>query len=628
MTYSDFLAGKQRRHGQHGRACTPADVHPFLHDWQREIVTWAVRKGRAALWEDTGMGKTVQQIEWARLSALFTDDGQGRALIVAPLAVCQQTIREAGKLGIYARYLRADDGQPGLMVTNYEMHDRFDPTTLDAVVLDEASILKQSDGKTRTKLIKHFEPVRARLTCTATPAPNDPEELTSQAEFLGVMPRVEMLAAFFVHDDSGWRLKKHAVQPMYQWMTSWAVALRRPSDIGGSDDGYILPPLRIIPETVAMTERPPDGALLWGNDIGGVGGRAAIRKQTLVDRVQRAVELVNESHLQSTSNGFDVKLTECRGSQSTKPTDEPAWKPTPNIEHGTRSSNGEDSAPPKKTGSTCGSTTNVSPKSSSVPPNSKPFTTPSDAHDTQPTPSIASESRPKVGPFLQNKNAILGCGGNSVSEPPSSTLLLNARGADAPYAGQPSETGPDSASPLTTVMTPVGSEGFSAHLVTSELESSAMTPLSFDAQPIISLEPWIIWCGLNAEQDAIAAALGDRAFSVTGSMSPEEKVRLLYAWIDGERPVMISKTSILGMGVNMQHCANIAFVGLSDSWEQYYQAIRRCWRYGQTREVHAHIVLSEVEAPIAENIARKERQTSRMVDGLVAAMRTQWSVNR
>jgi superfamily II DNA helicase RecQ len=167
--------------------------------------------------------------------------------------------------------------------------------------------------------------------------------------------------------------------------------------------------------------------------------------------------------------------------------------------------------------------------------------------------------------------------------------------------------------------------GFSAPRATSVSENSATIPPSFDGRPTTSLEPWIIWCGLNAEQEAIAAALGDRAFSVTGSMSPEEKVRLLYAWIDGERPVMISKTSILGMGVNMQRCANMAFVGLNDSWEQYYQAIRRCWRYGQTRPVNAHVVLSQLEGQIAGNIQRKERQTSRMVDSLVTAMHTEWS---
>jgi hypothetical protein len=177
-SYADFLAAKQRRHGTYGTEISADAVSSALHDWQREGVAWAVRKGRAAFWWSTGLGKTRAQLEWARLSTAGHDE---RGLIVAPLAVCEQTVREATRIGIEAAYVR--DGQrvpeTGLLVTNYEMVEHFDPAMLGAVVLDEASILKQSDGKTRTRLIKHFAPVRSRLACTATPAPNDPEELTN-----------------------------------------------------------------------------------------------------------------------------------------------------------------------------------------------------------------------------------------------------------------------------------------------------------------------------------------------------------------------------------------------------------------------------------------------------------------
>jgi len=146
-----------------------------------EIVCWAVGIGRAAIWADTGLGKTFMQIEWARLVA----PGQV-SLIVAPLAVCHQTVREAAKLGVAITYVRSGDGlTPGIYVTNYEMIAHFDPAEVGAVVLDEASILKQSDGKTRTRLIQQFAQVPFRLACTATPAPNDPEELTNQAEYPG-----------------------------------------------------------------------------------------------------------------------------------------------------------------------------------------------------------------------------------------------------------------------------------------------------------------------------------------------------------------------------------------------------------------------------------------------------------
>ena len=179
---------------------------------------------------------------------------------------------------------------PGVWVTNYELVEHFDPATFDAVVLDESSILKQSDGKTRTRLIHHFADVPYRLACTATPAPNDIEELTNQAEFLGVSTRVNMLSAYFVHDSDGWRLKGHAHVPMFRWMTSWAVALRKPSDIGYDDTGYDLPGLKIESHLLDVDVTPEDQ--LFATDLGGVGGRAAERKATLEARCEKAAALI------------------------------------------------------------------------------------------------------------------------------------------------------------------------------------------------------------------------------------------------------------------------------------------------------------------------------------------------
>lgn len=419
--YAGFLASKQRAAAATGHPVTDSELHPMLHPWQRRIVAWAVHRGRAALWEDTGLGKTLQQIEWARLSG-------DRSLIVAPLAVCAQTVREAARIGIKARYVREDTPGPGIWVTNYEMASRFDPAGLDAVVLDEASILKQSDGKTRTMLIRHFAATPRRLTATATPAPNDMEELTNQAEFLGVTSRTEMLAAYFVHDDEGWRLKGHARKPMFAWMASWAVALSRPSDIGGDDDGYLLPGLDITPHLLPVNVIPE--GQLFATDLGGVGGRAKIRKATLDARCEHAAKLVcNE---------------------------------------------------------------------------------------------------------------------------------------------------PD--------------------------------------------EPWLLWCGLNAEADRLAA-LVPGAVNVEGSWTPEAKAEAFLAFADGSIRCLITKPSIAAFGLNWQHCARMAFVGLSDSYEAYYQAIRRCYRYGQARRVQAHIVLSELESQITANVARKEQQAAQTTRELVAEMR-------
>lgn len=424
--YAAFLAAKTAAAPEAGPRIPPGAVHPSLHDWQRQVVAWAVRTGRAALWADTGLGKTRMSLEWARLTIGQT----GTALIAAPLAVCQQTAREAARIGIDARYVRDDaeiDG-PGIWITNYEMIDRFDAARLDAVVLDEASILKNSDGKTRTLLIGHFADVPARLACTATPAPNDPEELTNQAEFLGRSTRVNMLAAYFVHDSDGWRLKGHARAPMFRWMASWALALRRPSDLGYPDDGYELPGLEVLPHLLPV-DIVPEGQL-FATDLGGVGGRARVRKETLKARCEAAAELI---------------------------------------------------------------------------------------------------------------------------------------------AAEPGE-------------------------------------------------PWLIWCGLNDEA-ALLADLIPGAVNVHGSMSPQEKADLLLSFADGGIQHLVTKPSIAGMGLNLQRCARMVFVGLSDSYETYYQSIRRCYRYGQQRVVHAHVVLSELESQIAANIARKEREAQAVTGALVAEMR-------
>ncbi len=275
-----------------------------------------------------------------------------------------------------------------------------------------------------------------RLACTATPAPNDVAELCTHAEWLGVMKRAEMLATYFVNDGKEWRLKGHAAGPMYRWMASWAVALRRPSDIGYSDAGHELPALSVRPAVVAADLPAEDGALFAGG-VGGVSGRATVRKLTMAARIERAVELV--------------------------------------------------------------------------------------------------------------------------------------------------EAEPD--------------------------------------------EPWVVWCGLNAEADGVAKALAERGFKVAnveGSQSPEVKAEAMEAFADGRIQVMVTKPKVAAWGMNWQHCARIAFVGLSDSFEMYFQCIRRCLRYGQEREVVAYVVLSDAESAVADNVARKEREAERMTAQLVAAMRDTW----
>lgn len=272
VSYAEFIARRKSRANHAGVAVETGALHESLKPFQRDIVQWAAKVGCPAVWADTGLGKTRMQIEWCRVVA-------ETSLIDAPLAVAQQTVAEGAKIGVSIRYVRhgSEVDGPGMYITNYEMVTEFDPTMFDAVALDEASILKQSDGKTRNRLIEHFHGVRYRSAWTATHAPNDPEELTSQAEFLGHMTRTNMLAAYFVHDQDGWRMKGHAFEPMIDWMSSWAIAIRRPSDLGYEDEGYILPGLQIIPELVSV-EIEPAADELFSLSIGGVQGRSKVRR--------------------------------------------------------------------------------------------------------------------------------------------------------------------------------------------------------------------------------------------------------------------------------------------------------------------------------------------------------------
>lgn len=419
MNYEDFIARKRRNVAPAGRHVDLDDINPTLHMWQREIVQWAVGRGRCAIFADCGLGKTFMQLEWARLMGDST-------LIIAPLSVARQTVREATKLGIDATYVRSGDAVtgPGVWVTNYEMLDHFDVDAFDAVVLDESSILKNVDGKTRRRLTEHLAAVPHRLACTATPAPNDVAELCNHAEFLGVMPRNEMLAAFFVHDEIGWRIKGHAIGPMYEWLGGWAVALRKPSDIGHPDEGYDLPPLNIR-SVVVDVEIVPDGQL-FAVDLGGIGGRAKVRKATASARVERVVDMVNAT--------------------------------------------------------------------------------------------------------------------------------------------------PD--------------------------------------------EQWIVWCGLNDEATAVTKAIHG-AVNVDGSMPPEAKAESLEAFQDGAIRVLVTKPAIAGFGMNFQNAHRMAFVGLSDSYEAYYQAIRRCWRFGQQHPVEVFIVVSGLEQQIVQNVLRKEDEAAKSAAELV-----------
>lgn len=265
-------------------------IHPALFDFQRAIVKWAVRKGRAAIFATTGMGKTFMQLEWVRIMG-------GTSLIVAPLCVAKQTIGEAKKIGIDVRFVRTGvEVGDGINITNYEMIERFDGG-VDSIVLDESSILKSLSGKTKQKLISIFSETKYKLCCTATPAPNDFTELGNHAEFLGIMKHVEMLATYFVNDPkfpAKWRMKGHAKDAFYRWLASWAVAINNPADLGFDGSRFVLPPLNINPVIIESGIKRTGELFFTG--LHGIQDRSEIRKATVDARIKAVADLVKSSN--------------------------------------------------------------------------------------------------------------------------------------------------------------------------------------------------------------------------------------------------------------------------------------------------------------------------------------------
>jgi len=284
--YNTFIQNKRATMPPSGFLVEHDLLHDSLFDFQKDIVRWALRRGRAAIFAGTGLGKTRMQIEWAMNVHRQTG---GDILLIAPLAVATQTIREGEKLGYTITMCRSqDDVRPGLNITNYEMIHRFEPILFDGVVLDESSILKSFTGKIRNELIEMFTFTPYRLACTATPAPNDYMEIGNHSEFLGVMSRTEMLSMYFVHDGGKtqkWRLKGHAENTFWKWVASWGVVLEKPSDLGYPDDGYILPPLTINDHVIEVE----------GELASTLSQRQKARRETVESRVAACAELVNSS---------------------------------------------------------------------------------------------------------------------------------------------------------------------------------------------------------------------------------------------------------------------------------------------------------------------------------------------
>jgi hypothetical protein len=303
VSYAEFIGRKLHLRGEFGFATD--DLPDYLYPFQRDLVDWSLRQGRAAIFADCGLGKTPMQLAWAGAVASHTDKP---VLIAAPLAVSHQIVREAEKFGVAVA--RSQDGtvSESIVVTNYERLSAFDSSRFAGLVCDESSILKNFDGTRRAEVTEFMRQLPYRLLCTATAAPNDYVELGTSSEALGEMGAMDVVSRFFKNDNNTsthramyrwkggeekmrWRFRGHAEEPFWRWVASWARALRRPSDLGYDDDGFILPPLEEREHVVTARETRPDRLF----DLPAVGFREEReeRRRTIVERCEQVAELVD-----------------------------------------------------------------------------------------------------------------------------------------------------------------------------------------------------------------------------------------------------------------------------------------------------------------------------------------------
>lgn len=294
MSYQDFISGKFKQHQSSGIDVELPDCGLFPH--QFDLVKWALRKGRAAIFADTGLGKSRMQITWADQVVKNTN---GSVMILAPLAVAQQTVEEAKSIGVDINHCREPEQlKHGINITNYDRIHKFDCSIFTGVVLDESSIIKHHDAKTLKTLLESFGETKFKLCATATPAPNDWTELGTHAEFLGVRSRNEMLSEFFLHDAANtqdWRLKGHAKHIFWKWVSTWAALVRTPADLGHDASMYELPPLEVTQHTV-KSELQPNVGMLFAFEAQTLSERREARKASLRNRVDECAAMVNNDN--------------------------------------------------------------------------------------------------------------------------------------------------------------------------------------------------------------------------------------------------------------------------------------------------------------------------------------------
>jgi len=324
-TYKDFLQQKQKRHIESGFSVEDADLNPALFDFQKFIVKRALSAGKYAIWADCGLGKTLMQLEWARHVNEFTGLP---VLILTPLAVSGQTIKEGVKFGIDVKRYDCLNVK-GICVTNYEQLDNINPDDFGGVVLDESSILKNFTGAYKKLIIEKFQHTPYKLACTATPSPNDLNEIGNHSEFLDILDAQDMRSKWFVRDEgmNNYRLKSHAKTDFFGWVSSWASMLTSPADLGFDGAGYILPPMNYI-ERMVKTQRTKEGMLFADGIVNATNFNHELRV-TKVERLSEVAGIVNATDesfiiwIKQNEEGDELKklipgAVEVRGSDSTE----------------------------------------------------------------------------------------------------------------------------------------------------------------------------------------------------------------------------------------------------------------------------------------------------------------------
>lgn len=621
MEYAEFLEKKKISDKPTGLKVVP-ELNPMLFYFQRDIVKWALKRGRAAIWADCGLGKGPMALEWAK-------HVPGRVLIVAPLAVSHQFKREAEKFGVDVCVAKTPDQAEGrIIITNYERVDLFDASEFTGVVLDESSILKAHDGKTRSMMIEKFQQTPFRLCCTATPAPNDHMELGNHAEFLGTMSRVEMLSMFFVHDGGDtakWRLKGHAKSEFWKWLASWAVMIRKPSDLGYSDDGFDLPDLHMHQHTVEV-DKPTEG-MLFAMEAQTLQDRLRARRDTIADRVAELRSVVFSSITPSFTINSQEKTREGYADveEGVRREQEETGRRGPFAE------GEEDGGRPCKGGEEQGTTEGIhagirEEKPSEIQENQRAAA------------GIQQEAQGRIRGESYSEGKSKGESKGMATEQSSEKEKSedeNIRDDGDGFHGDACDAEREMRHLRTlgygrpkllpgsgSLPRDGGRKGSTLHELQHGHREVRRQRGSTDIGSNVSeITPWIIWCNLNDEQLEIEKIFGDIAISITGSLPPDEKEKRLLDWLAGVRPILISKTSIIGFGINAQNCHNMAFVGLSDSYEQFYQAVRRCWRFGQKKPVHVHMITAQTEGAVVANIKRKEKDAMEMAAIMVEHMK-------